>query len=139
MTKRDYYEVLGVSRSATEDELKKAFRKAAIECHPDKNPGNRAAEDRFKELNEAYQVLSDSSRRSSYDRFGHAAFSGGGFDPGFSASSFTDIFDNIFGDIFGSAASGASSGVDLRYNLEISFEEAAFGVDKEIVFDNAVA
>lgn len=139
MAKRDYYEILGVSRSATDDELKRAFRKAAIQYHPDKNAGDKAAEEKFKELNEAYQVLSDSKRRASYDQFGHAAFSGGGFDAGFSSASFTDIFDNIFGDIFGGAAGGQGAGVDLRYNLEISFEEAAFGVERKITFDKAAA
>lgn len=141
MAKEDYYSLLGVTRSASDDELKKAYRKLAVQYHPDKNPGDKAAEEKFKSVNEAYQILSDPKRRAAYDQFGHAGVGAGGpggfgFDPGFGGNaSFSDIFDNIFGDIFGGASSGASAGVDLRYNLEISFEEAAFGVEKEIHFE----
>src|SRR2546428_11443935 len=102
--KRDYYEVLGVSRNATDEEIKKAFRKLAHQHHPDKNPGNRKAEERFKELAEAYQVLSDAERRSLYDRFGHAAFAQGAGAPGgfdFRAAGFEDIIGDLFGGFFG--------------------------------------
>lgn len=132
--KRDYYEVLGLARSATDEEIKKAYRKLAIQYHPDRNPGDKTSEDAFKEVNEAYQILSEPAKRSAYDQFGHAGLGmGGGFEGGFSGS-FTDIFDNIFGDIFGNAAAGGG-GVDLRYNLELTFEEAAFGIEKQISFE----
>ena len=136
--KRDYYEVLGISRGASEDELKKAYRKLALKHHPDKNPDGRAeAEERFKELTEAYQVLSDPERRGLYDRFGHAAFeqgAGAGFD--FTAG-FEDIIGDLFGDFFGTGRSRggrgrAHRGQDLRYDLEIAFEEAAVGCEKTI-------
>ena len=137
MSKRDYYEVLGVSKEAGEEELKKAFRKLAVQHHPDRNPGDKQSEETFKELNEAYQILSDPEKRRAYDRFGHAGVGagGGGFSGGFPGG-FSDVFEDILGDIFG--ASGRSSqdvGVDLRYNLELSFEEAAFGVEKKISFE----
>jgi molecular chaperone DnaJ len=137
--KRDYYEILGVSRTATDEELKKAYRKAALKHHPDKNPGNREAEERFKELSQAYQVLSDPERRSMYDRFGHAAFEQGGpggFD--FGAGGFEDIIGDLFGDFFGTGRAGRGGrtrsrrGQDLRYDLDIAFEEAAFGCEKTI-------
>lgn len=139
MAKRDYYEVLGLSKGVGGDELKKAFRRLAIEHHPDKHKGDKEAEERFKEINEAYQVLSDPQKREAYDRFGHAgvgaAGGAGGF--GFGGGAFSDIFDNIFGDIFG--GQGPARGVDLRYDLEISFEEAAFGAEKEINFEKNLA
>ena len=107
MAKRDYYEILGVTRTVTEVELKSAFRKAAMQCHPDRNPGDKAAESLFKEVNEAYQILSDGQKRAAYDRFGHAAFEQGGgggggvgMGEGF-ASSMADIFDDLFGDVMG--------------------------------------
>lgn len=133
--KEDYYEILGVARGCTDDDLKKAYRRLAVQFHPDRNPGDKQAEETFKKLNEAYQVLSDPKKRAAYDQFGHAGLGGmgaGGFEGGF--GSFSDIFDNIFGDIFGGGA-GGGSGVDLRYNLEITFEEAAFGVEKQINFE----
>jgi len=142
--KRDYYEVLGVHRNASETEIKKAFRKQAIKYHPDKNPNDRAAEEKFKEITEAYEVLSDGQKRAQYDQFGHAGVSGGSGFPGggfggFGAGTpFSDIFSDIFGDIFGGSGGGGRArsqgrrGDDLLYNLEISFEEAAFGVEKKI-------
>jgi molecular chaperone DnaJ len=135
-SKRDYYEVLGVPRDAADEDLKKAYRKLALKCHPDRNPGDKGAEERFKEASEAYSVLTDAERRSQYDRFGHAAFGdgGGGSD---SATGFDDLFSDIFGDFFGGGGRGRGRrrgrrGQDLRYDLEISFEEAAFGTEKSI-------
>jgi molecular chaperone DnaJ len=134
MPKRDYYDVLGVSRSASEQDLKSAFRKLAKEHHPDYNPGDRAAEQKFKEVNEAYEALRDPQKRAAYDRFGHAAFDGGGpgrgagFGPDF-ASSMSDIFDDLFGEFMGGrrgsrTRSGRERGADLRYNMEITLPEA---------------
>jgi len=150
--KKDYYEILGVSREATDEEIKKAYRKLAKKYHPDVNPGDKEAEAKFKEINEAYEVLSDPDKRSKYDRFGHSAFEQGGFDSGFGGfggfgdfgfGGFSDIFETIFdfdgsfgGSGFGSRGSrgrkGPQRGSDLRYKLEITFEEAAFGTEKEI-------
>ena len=136
MAKADYYELLGVSKTATEAELKSAFRKLAMKHHPDKNPGDAAAEAKFKELNEAYQTLSDPQKRAAYDRFGHAAFENGGMGggPGFGndfASSMADIFEDLFGDLSGRRGGrrpdGRERGSDLRYNLEITLEEAYKG------------
>lgn len=143
MSKRDYYEVLEVSKSASNEEIKKAYRKKAVQFHPDKNPGNKEAEDKFKEATEAYSVLSDGENRAKYDRFGHAAFSqGGGGAGGFQAgdfSGFEDIFGDIFGSFFGGSMGGdprrggrGRGGNDLRYDLQVSFEEAAFGCEKEV-------
>lgn len=137
VAKRDYYEVLGIERTASAEEIKKAYRKVALKYHPDRNPDDKHAEERFKEASEAYQVLSDPERRAQYDRFGHAAFEQGagfgGFD--FSAAGFEDIFGEVFGDFFGSGRRGrnrARRGDDLRYDLEISFEEAVFGAEKTL-------
>lgn len=134
MAKRDYYEVLGVTRTATEVEIKKAYRTLAVQHHPDKNPGDAAAEEKFKECAEAYAVLSDSEKRASYDRFGHAAAGAGGFDPGF--SNIEDIFDLFgFGDMFAGRTRTRSSvqrGSDLRYDLEITLEDAANGKDEKL-------
>lgn len=136
--KRDYYELLGVNRNAGAEDLKKAYRKLALKYHPDRNPGDKQAEENFKEVSEAYQVLTDPEKKAQYDRFGHAAFDGRSpFGPGFDFSSgFEDIFGDIFGDFSGSGTgrrrSRAQRGEDLRYNLTISFEEAAFGVEKKI-------
>lgn len=131
--KRDYYEVLGVARDVTATDLKSAYRKVALKFHPDRNPGDQEAENKFKEASEAYEVLSDPEKRARYDRFGH----GGGFnfDGGFSSASINDIFGEIFGDIFGAGRArrgGKARGSDLRYNLEISFEEAAFGCEVQV-------
>lgn len=140
MSKRDYYQVLGVSRGVDGDELKRAYRRLAVKYHPDRNPGDKEAEETFKELSEAYSVLSDSKKRATYDRFGHAGMGqgggfGGGFEGGFSGS-FTDIFDNIFGDIFNQGGGpSAASGIDLRFQMQISFTEAAFGVERDITFE----
>jgi molecular chaperone DnaJ len=132
--KKDYYELLGVGRNANEDDIKKAYRKLALQFHPDRNPGNKQAEEKFKEVSEAYQVLSDSQKRAQYDQFGHAAFGDGG--PGFDFSSgFEDVFGDLFGEFFGGSSRrgrGRSRGEDLRYNLTLSFEEAAFGTEKKI-------
>src|SRR5262245_52850222 len=144
--KADYYELLGVNRTATEEELKKAYRKAAMRHHPDRNPGDKVAEEKFKELSEAYQVLSDPEKRAQYDRFGHAAFdqTRGGFSGGFDFSgNFEDIFSDLFGDIFGGGGPGsgrrrARRGEDLSYSLDISFEEAAFGAEKTISIPRSV-
>lgn len=151
-TKRDYYEILGVGKSATAEELKKSYRKLAVQFHPDKNPGDKKAEERFKELSEAYEVLSDPQKRQMYDQFGHAAGAAnagggpGGFDfQGFGGGgpgSINDIFGDIFGDLFGGAGGqargrtgrrrGGRPGDDLRTTLDITFEEAAFGAEKVI-------
>ncbi|MEP7211975.1 MAG: molecular chaperone DnaJ [Acidobacteriota bacterium] len=137
MAKRDYYEVLGVSRTATEVEIKKAYRTLAIQHHPDKNPDDHTAEEKFKECAEAYAVLSDAQKRASYDRFGHAAAgagAGAGFDPGF--SNIEDIFDLFgFGDMFGGRRGTRTSvqrGSDLRYDLEITLEDSATGKDEKL-------
>jgi molecular chaperone DnaJ len=135
--KRDYYEVLGVRRDCSGEELKRSFRKLAMELHPDRNPGNPEAEKQFKEAAEAYQVLSDPQRRRSYDLFGHSGVAGGsgtgtGFE-GFENWGFADIFDAFFGSGFGARTQQRSTrGSDLRYDLAISFEEAYRGVEKEI-------
>lgn len=143
MAKRDYYEVLGVSKNANDSEIKKAYRKLAKQYHPDANPNNQEAEIKFKEATEAYEVLSDSSKRQTYDQFGHAAFDGAsGGAGGFSGMDMGDIFESFFGgggfsDIFGGGGRrrrGPSRGADLQYNLTIDFEEAVFGCKKEISF-----
>jgi molecular chaperone DnaJ len=140
LSKRDYYEVLGVSRSASLDEIKKAYRKKALMFHPDKNPDNKEAEEKFKEATEAYSVLSDQGNRSKYDQFGHAAFDQNAGFSGFSNFGAFEGFEDIFGDIFSSFFGGVGStsrtrgqaGRDLRYDLVVDFEEAVFGVEKNI-------
>lgn len=140
MSKRDYYEILDVNRNASETEIKKSYRKLALQCHPDKNPGDKEAEERFKELSEAYAILSDAQKRAIYDQYGHAGVDQqGGFgysSGGFGGTPFEDLFGDIFGDIFGGGGGGRRGGGrrgdDLRYNLTISFEEAAFGVETKI-------
>ena len=136
MSKRDYYEVLGVPRTASDDEIKKAFRKVARKYHPDVNRDNsKEAEEKFKEANEAYEILSNPERRTQYDQFGHAAFEGGSAQKGGfgGAGGFGDIFDMFFDQAgFGGRPSGPERGADLRYDLEIAFEQAAFGLETEI-------
>lgn len=136
MSKRDYYEVLGVARNASDDDLKKAYRRCAMKFHPDRNPGDKAAEASFKECKEAYEVLSDASKRRAYDQHGHAAFEhgmgGGGGGPGY--ADMGDIFGDIFGNIFGGGggARAPRRGADIGYVMELSLEEAVGGVDKTI-------
>ena len=152
MANRDFYEVLGVAKDASADEIKKAYRKLAVKYHPDKNPGDAAAEEKFKELGQAYEVLSDAEKRAAYDRYGHAAFSGGsgGFGGGGGFHDPMDLFSQVFGGAFGGGfeeffgggrrqRSGKQRGSDLRYDLEISLEEAARGVEKELEIEHHAA
>lgn len=141
MAKKDYYEVLGLEKGASDDDIKKAFRKQAIKYHPDKNAGNKEAEEKFKEINEAYQVLSDPEKKAQYDQFGTTDFNGGagGFDGGFDFSGmggFGDIFESFFGGGgFGGSGrkrNGPEKGADMEYSMTLTFEEAVFGVEKEI-------
>ena len=132
MSQRDYYEVLEVSKNANEAELKKAYRQKALKFHPDKNPGDQKAEEKFKEASEAYDVLKDSEKRQIYDQFGHDGLKGRGFN-GFSG--FDDIFSqfgDIFGDFFGGGGQQQRTGADLRLDIQINFKEAAFGTEKEV-------
>jgi len=143
MAKRDYYEVLGVARGASEADLKSAFRKLAMKFHPDRNPGNKDCEHHFKEVNEAYDVLKDAQKRAAYDRFGHAAFEHGTGGAGFGAdfaSSFADIFEDLFGMGGGRRGrpSGRERGADLRYNMEITLAEAFNGKTAQIRIPTAV-
>ena len=152
MSKRDYYEVLGVQKNASEAELKKAFRRMAQKYHPDRNPDDKEAEGKFKEAKEAYEVLTDARKRAAYDQFGHAgvdpSMGGGGGGAGFGAggASFSDIFGDVFGDIFGGAGGGGRGGggqrvyrgADLRYNLDLSLEDAVAGTTVKIRVPTAV-
>ena len=142
MPKRDYYDILGLSRGASEQDIKSAFRRLAKDCHPDRNAGDKGAETKFKELNEAYEALRDPQKRAAYDQFGHAAFDGPGgrgahgFGPDF-ASSMSDIFDDLFGEFMGGRRgrgqrSGRERGADLRYNMEITLPEAFAGRTAQI-------
>ncbi len=138
MAKQDYYEILGVSKTAEEREIRKAYKRLAMKYHPDRNQGDKEAEAKFKEIKEAYEVLTDSQKRAAYDQYGHAAFEqggmgGGGFGGG---ADFSDIFGDVFGDIFGGGRGRqrAARGADLRYNMELTLEEAVRGVTKEIAF-----
>ena len=143
MSKADYYETLGVSSDADAKVLKSAFRKKAMDCHPDRNPGDAEAESRFKDLNEAYEALKDPQKRAAYDRFGHAAFeNGGGGAGGFGGGSMGDIFEDIFGDMMGGRSGRNSNdrerGADLRFNMEISLEEAYLGKTAEVEVPTSV-
>ncbi len=138
MSKRDYYEVLGIEKGSSEQDIKKAYRRVAMKHHPDRNPGDKTAEEKFKEASEAYEVLSDNEKRAAYDRYGHAGVdpnmgAGGGFSGG---ANFSDIFGDVFGDIFGSARGGGRGGPrrgsDLRYTLELDLEEAVKGTTVKI-------
>ena len=135
MAKRDYYDVLGVPKSASKDEIKKAYRKLALKYHPDKTKGDKSSEEKFKEASEAYHILSDDKRKANYDQFGHAAFEGGGAGQGFGGfdtSSFSDIFED-FGDFGGgSTEEQAIRGNDLRYDVTITLEEAYKGLEKNV-------
>jgi len=143
VAKKDYYDILGVNKSSSKDEIKKAYRTTAFKYHPDKNPGDKAAEEKFKEASEAYSVLSDDKKKANYDQFGHSAFEsgggGGGFG-GFDTSSFSDIFEDFFSDFTGGSSrsssrrSSGNRGNDLRYDVSISLEDAYKGLDKKILY-----
>lgn len=151
MSKQDYYQTLGVQKNSSADEMKKAYRKLAMKYHPDRNPGDKEAEKKFKEISEAYEVLKDEQKRAAYDRYGHGAFENGGFGNagaggsarGFGNADFSDIFSDLFGDFMGTGGAGGQQrsaqikGADLRYNLEITLEEAFEGKQQKIQFTTA--
>lgn len=137
MAKRDYYEILGVAKGVSEADLKKAYRRVAMKYHPDRNPDDKDAEEKFKEASEAYEVLSDENKRAAYDQYGHAGVEGaGGMGGGFGGGGFSDIFGDVFGDIFGGGGGGRrggpARGSDLRYTLELSLEDAVKGTSVKI-------
>ncbi|HMW48032.1 MAG TPA: DnaJ domain-containing protein, partial [Cellvibrionaceae bacterium] len=137
MAKRDYYEILGVAKGVSEADLKKAYRRVAMKYHPDRNPDDKDAEEKFKEASEAYEVLSDENKRAAYDQYGHAGLEGaGGMGGGFGGGGFSDIFGDVFGDIFGGGGGGRrggpARGSDLRYTLELSLEDAVKGTSVKI-------
>ncbi|UDN36679.1 molecular chaperone DnaJ [Proteus sp. NMG38-2] len=134
MAKRDFYEVLGLSKNADEKEIKRAYKRLAMKYHPDRNQGDKESESKFKEIKEAYEILSDAQKRAAYDQYGHAAFEQGGFGGQGGGADFGDIFGDVFGDIFGGGRrqQRASRGSDLQYNMELTLEEAVRGVTKEI-------
>ena len=149
MAKKDYYEVLGLKKGASENDIKRAYKRLASKHHPDKNQGSKEAEEKFKEINEAYEVLGDDQKRAAYDQYGHAAFEqgggAGGFGGGFGGADFGDMFGDIFGDIFGGGGGGGGRGrqrvvrgEDLRYDLEITLEEAVKGITKDIQINTLV-
>ena len=138
MSKQDYYEVLSIGKNASASEIKAAYRKAALKFHPDRNPGDKEAEESFKAVSEAYEVLSDEKKRQIYDQFGHQGLSGHGYSGPRDASDIFSQFGSIFEDFFGFSGGGgtrARRGADLRYDLELEFKEAIFGIEKEIEFD----
>jgi len=147
MSKRDYYEILSLSKNASEAEIKKAFKRLAMKLHPDRNPDDKHAEEKFKEAKEAYEILADPQKRAAYDQFGHAGIEGGfggagaGAGAGASGASFSDIFGDVFGDIFGGGGGrgGPRRGSDLRYNLELNLEEAVKGTTVKIRIPTSVA
>jgi len=146
MAKRDYYDVLGVSKDASAQEIKKAYRRLAMKYHPDRNPEDASAEEKFKEASESAEVLTDEEKRAAYDRYGHAAFESGGVNSGFggfgNASSFSSIFEDVFGDVFSGSRGGRSQtqrGSDLRYTLEVDLEQAVKGTNPKIVIPTQVA
>ena len=145
MAKQDYYELLSVAKGASLDDIKKAYRKLAMQHHPDRNPGDKAAEGKFREINEAYDILKDEQKRAAYDRYGHAAFEQGNNAGagGFGFGGFADIFDEMFGDIMGGGARrggrNAARGQDLRYNMEITLEEAFHGKKAKITVPSNIA
>ena len=147
LAKQDYYEMLGISRDASESDIKRGYRKLAKKYHPDANPDNDEAEQKFKEVTQAYEILSDSQKRAQYDQFGHAAFEqGGGGGGGYGAGGFgfdmDDLFGGAFGDIFGGGGgarrprNGPMQGADIRQPVSLTFEEAAFGVEKEVTVNS---
>lgn len=143
MSKRDYYEVLGVAKDSDGKEIKKAFRRVAMKYHPDRNPGDKVAEDKFKEINEAYEVLSDQEKRAAYDQFGHSAVDGSAGGGGGAGAGFGDIFGDVFGDIFGGGGgrgrSGPARGSDLQYTLEVDLEQAVKGTTAKIKIPSLVS
>src|SRR6185503_16555221 len=132
MTKRDLYEVLAVGKDCAEEDLKKAYRRLAMKYHPDRNPGNKEAEEHFKEVSFAYEVLTDTTKRAVYDKYGHEGLQRGGAGGGDFGGGFADIFGDVFSDIFGGNRGGPRRGADLRYLIELSLEQAVYGTTEKI-------